>query len=324
MEMDISQMRSFIKQIDWTNLKHVYEIGKSVGNFKKYENIHDFLNRKVRNSTSKDRQSIVSQLINLIEQEGGGGSAEEGDDGEETLENMLSKIQGDADEDGAEEDYYGGGDPEDFQKNSPDKMQKVLRHFFEKLADSPGYIRTPGRKNWDVRKLIKSKFNPIVINDAKHDREKIMEIYFILDSSGSMNEYARTFAGMLKGSRDIVKCYSGMEAHPNKGENGENLNIPYNQSFATDVELWLKKVKPAPGSVFVFWGDTYGMNIRGEETRVRKMLRPYKAYWLGTEVNSRQGYGGSWEQDCLPGSGFRVITPVKDPQSLKEAIKRLK
>jgi hypothetical protein len=151
-----------------------------------------------------------------------------------------------------------------------------------------------------------------------------MEIYFILDSSGSMGAYCRTFTGMLEGSRDLVRTFSGMEAHPNKGENGEKYKSAYKQRFADDLEEWIKKIKPASGSVLVFWGDTIGMNIRGDELKVRKMLRPYRAFWLGTQLSGAYHYGATWEQDCLTDAGFKVIAPVIDSKTMKEAVKRLR
>jgi hypothetical protein len=257
--------------------------------------------------TIEARQSLAARLLSLLKKQ------------------SDAKTKSDNDQHGQEEEeeeeYNGGGDPEDYEDENSQKMRKLLRQLFEKLADTPGYNRIEGRKSWDVRKLTKSKFNPVQTNEAKHARDKMMEIYFVLDSSGSMAEYARTFSHMLKGSKHLVKCYSGMEAHPNRGENGENFFSKYNDSFATDLKNWLKIVKPAPGSVFIFWGDTCGMNIQGEEGIVRRLLRPYKAYWLATSNVSNSSY---WEVPAVREAGFRVLAPITDAISLKNGIKKIK
>lgn len=63
------------------------------------------------------------------------------------------------------------------------------------------------------------------------------------------------------------------------------------------------------------------MNIEGVEQKVRKLLRPYKAYWLGTYKDYEYYV---WEQECLPSAGFKVVAPVSTHAGLRQAVKKIK
>lgn len=198
---------------------------------------------------------------------------------------------------------------------------KELRELFEKLAyERAPYGRTDELEHWDGRKLVLAKANPNKLMRAKSGKEKDASIYFFLDDSGSMRSHAQMFQGLLEASRHVVHVYRGSEAHPVEAVDG-SYESEYIWSFHDQLKRWLDTVRPTPGSVLIFWGDTCDMNIRGDEQKVRKLLRPYRAYWLG--AYKEYGYEG-WEQKCLPAAGFKVIAPVSSPKELRQAVKKIR
>lgn len=200
-------------------------------------------------------------------------------------------------------------------------VRREIRMLFEKLAcERSPYGRTDELEYWDGRKLVLAKANPNKLMRAKSGKEKDASIYFFLDDSGSMRPYAKMFQGLLEASRHIVHVYRGSEAHPVEAVDG-SYESEYIWSFCDQLKKWLDTVRPTPGSVLIFWGDTCDMNIRGDEQKVRKLLRPYRAYWLG--MYKKYDYEG-WEQECLPTAGFKVIAPVSSPKELRQAVKKIR
>lgn len=200
-------------------------------------------------------------------------------------------------------------------------VRRELRILFEKLAcERMPYGRTDELEHWDGRKLVLAKANPNKLMRAKSGKEKDTSIYFFLDDSGSMRPHAQMFQGLLEASRHVVHVYRGSEAHPVEAVDG-SYESEYIWSFCDQLKRWLDIVRPTPGSVLIFWGDTCDMNIRGDEQKVRKMLRPYRAYWLG--MYKKYDYEG-WEQECLPAAGFKVITPVSSQKELRRAVKKIR
>lgn len=209
----------------------------------------------------------------------------------------------------------------DIEKGRGLSVSRELRELFEKLAyERAPYGRTDELEYWDGRKLVLAKANPNNFMRAKSGKEKDTSIYFFLDDSGSMYEHARMFQGLLEASQHVVHVYRGSEAHPVEAVDG-SYQSEYIWSFYDQLKKWIDTVRPAPGSVLIFWGDTCDMNIRGDEQKVRKLLRPYRAYWLGTY--KEYDYEG-WEQKCLPAAGFKVIAPVSSPKELRQAVKKIK
>jgi len=200
-------------------------------------------------------------------------------------------------------------------------VAKELRRLFEKLScERMPYGRTDELEHWDGRKLVLAKANPNKLMRAKSGKEKDASIYFFLDDSGSMRSHAQMFQGLLDASRHVVHVYRGSEAHPVEAVDG-SYKSEYIWSFCDQLKRWLDTVRPTPGSVLIFWGDTCDMNIRGDEQKVRKLLRPYRAYWLG--AYKEYGYEG-WEQKCLPAAGFKVIAPVSSQKELRRAVKKIR
>lgn len=200
-------------------------------------------------------------------------------------------------------------------------VSRELRKLFEKLAfERAPYGRTNELEYWDGRKLVLSKVNPNKLMRAKSGKEKDMGIYFFLDDSGSMYPYAKMFKGLLEASKHVVNTYVGSEAHPEKAVDGSYCT-DYVYSFFEQLKKWIDTVRPAPGSVLIFWGDTCDMNIRGDERKTRRLLRPYRVYWLGTY--KEYNYHG-WEQRYLPAAGFKVVSPVTNLKELRRAIKKIR
>lgn len=209
----------------------------------------------------------------------------------------------------------------DIEQGKGLSVAKELRGLFEKLAyERTPYGRTDELEYWDGRKLVLAKANPNKLMRAKSGKEKDVSIYFFLDDSGSMYPHAQMFQGLLEASRHVVHVYRGSEAHPVEAVDG-SYESEYIWSFCEQLKKWLDTVRPTPGSVLIFWGDTCDMNIRGDEQKVRKLLRPYRAYWLGTY--KEYDYEG-WEQECLPVAGFKVIAPVSSPKELRRAVKKIR
>lgn len=200
-------------------------------------------------------------------------------------------------------------------------VSRELRELFEKLScERMPYGRTDELEHWDGRKLVLAKANPNKLMRAKSGKEKDASIYFFLDDSGSMRAHAQMFQGLLEASRHVVHVYRGSEAHPVEAVDG-SYESEYIWSFCDQLKRWLDTVRPTPGSVLIFWGDTCDMNIRGDEQKVRKLLRPYRAYWLG--MYKKYDYEG-WEQECLPAAGFKVIAPVSSQKELRRAVKKIR
>lgn len=234
---------------------------------------------------------------------------------EEEVEGFSVEVRG------TEVTFGGGGPGITPPVGTIPPVARELCALFEKLAfERAPYGRTAERERWDARLLARGRFVPNRIPVAKSGHEVDHEIYFVLDNSGSMAPHAAMLAALLEASRHVVRVYMGSEAHPQEAADG-SYRAPYRHSFADQLEEWLTAVHPAPGSVLIFWGDTCDMHVRGEEARVRRLLRPYRAYWLGTYI--QDDYSG-WEQPCLPAAGFRVIAPVTTPVELRAAVKRIK
>jgi len=258
---------------------------------------------------------------------------EEAEGEEETEENSDGNLNGNLDEFNIEAEInacFGVGVTEvkkrcdtiaDVEEGNGLAVSRELRKLFEKLAfERAPYGRTDELEYWDGRKLVLSKVNPNKLMCAKSGKEKDMGIYFFLDDSGSMYPYAKMFKGLLEASKHVVNTYVGSEAHPEKAVDGSYCT-DYVHSFFEQLKKWIDTVKPAPGSVLIFWGDTCDMNIRGDERKVRRLLRPYRVYWLGTykEYNYR-----GWEQRYLPAAGFKVVSPVTNLKELRRAIKKIR
>lgn len=200
-------------------------------------------------------------------------------------------------------------------------LQKEIRALLEKLAfERAPYGHTDEQSRWDGKKLALGRFYPHHLPVAKSGREKDHEIYFMLDDSGSMYQHSQMFQSLLEASRHVVRLFVGSEGRPCEEVNG-TFKAEYSHSFAKNLEIFLLHFRPAPGSVLLFWGDTCDMHIRGEELKVRALLRPYRAYWLGTY--EKYDYYG-WEQPSLPKAGFKVVAPVTSPLELRQAIKKIK
>jgi|GEM_PF-4835227 len=297
---------------------------------------------------SDDHSDIIVVPENLISEDVHGGmecaqdiqDAPEREEASSSSENNGDSMDNDGDKcsDGDPEDNIlndietlisfmkigGGASTMDYENNPyVDDVSKELKKLFEKLVnESSPYGRNEGGEFWDTKKLIKAKYNPEFFTPrSKSEREKETNIYLFLDNSGSMSNLTSLFKGLLEYSKKYVNVFTGSEAHPVEGiYNNKEYKTKYIHCFEDQIEEFLKIVKPQPGSIFIFWGDTCDMGIE-DPKRLKQLLRRYKCYWLG--VYCFNNYYG-WEQPKLKESDFKVIAPVTNTKQLLHAIKKIR
>ena len=283
------------------------------------------------------REEASSEDGNDGEQNSDGEGQDSSSNGKEGEQNSDGEGQ-DSSSNGKEGEQNSDGEGQDFLMKELEKaifggghimnetesiiiVKKQLKKLFEKLSlERSPYGRENGREFWDSKKLVKAKINPEFFKESrgKSEKEKEHNIYMFLDNSGSMDHLCGLFKGMLQYSSKFVNVFTGSEAHPC---DGENYKKEYEHSFYIQMKEWIKEVKPAYGSILIFWGDTCDLNIYKDEQKIKKLLSNFKCYWLGVyENNSYKG----WEQPKLKKAGFNVIAPVTNPLELESAIKKIR
>lgn len=111
-----------------------------------------------------------------------------------------------------------------------ERMFTVVRDQFERLAAEPDPSdREPeGDEVWNARRIVKAYWRPDIYPIAKQNLARSPEnIYFILDTSGSMQEFADVAASLAAGALGLVHLYHGSEAHPQvRIDRSEPLHSP--------------------------------------------------------------------------------------------------
>lgn len=127
----------------------------------------------------------------------------------EDIEKMLKAIG-----------HGGGGASMDLKlklKRPEERLFQVIQEQFTRLGGEPdpSDFLDDGEATWNVRKLLMARADPGVIMRARRDWAKSPEdIYFVLDTSGSMSSFAATIAACAAGALGLVHLFHGMEAHP--------------------------------------------------------------------------------------------------------------
>lgn len=146
-------------------------------------------------------------------------SGEAGKAGEYTGELDDDWEEDEEEEEGRSRPTGGGGDQ--IRANnaaSPEQsIFEVIKQMLEALAVSPDYADRDdlGEDVYDLRRIIAARASPMMLNNAKRDRPVIVEdMYLMLDTSGSVSEYAGKIAAMAAGAAGLVHIFTGTEARP--------------------------------------------------------------------------------------------------------------
>lgn len=147
-------------------------------------------------------------------------------------------------------------------------------------------------------------------------------IYLIMDTSGSVSHFSNLILQVINTAKlpANVNIWSGSEAHPNKNEkNGKS--VKYIHSFFEDLKRFIKKETPPLGSIFIFWGDLHDVNIRGEEAKIKKLLLPYRAFWLHC-CDDTCNYKGCEKKEARM-AGFKIFKKISSVEKFNRALKTI-
>lgn len=295
--------------------------------------------------------------------------------------------------------YGGGGKTLDLDlpmRKPEERLFHTVQEAFMRLAGEPDVSdKVPdGTEAWWAKKLAVARWKPQTVPTAKHDWVRSPEdIYFILDTSGSVSQWANIIAAMAAGALGLVHLYHGPEAHPTfqilrntplktpsafkglgreygtvrEGKDGgktaekqkdvcNTAVVGYDKFWGahrlshcwdTDLEWWLKQVKPAYGSRLIFWGDTMSVNFKDPQY-IKRLLRPYRFVWMlpfGLDEWKRHYMGrglavgdvpdfdkllqnptaySSCEYLKLLAVGLQVIGNASSPGGMRDALRRVK
>jgi len=239
----------------------------------------------------------------------------------------------------------GGGSQASFSSASLiSSAQRRIKEFLSLLSSEQDISsKVEGFDYFDSRKMVKARLNPSVISNAKYSRPKLGGVYFFVDVSGSVSYLAEFILNLLFGgiSLEGIRVFIGSEAHPEReilAEEKKNLKEilddwwkkpknskiffqEYGESFDADLEGFLKKCKPSVGSVFVFFGDLHDIHIK-DPKKVKKLLAPYKSYWLHTHED-KPCYSGC-EIERAKKAGFNMLFEVNSEEGLLRAIRKVR
>lgn len=283
--------------------------------------------------------------------------AQENKKNNETLKKQLEQLKekyGDIDNENKKSDitlsqntsrkigYGGGGSRMDDAKNPDLATFRAIQDFLIRLASDDAPVgKVEGKDKWDPTKIIKSRFNADFIN-AKFSRPKERNIWFIIDDSGSVSQFAEFIMSMIQGGSNIVKVVHGSEAKPCNLLSLPKVNSPkvlglrdlqqfttweqeFNHSFIVCLETFIKECGVRSGDVLVFWGDLMDALESSYDTpeMFRRILRSYKCYWLLSHDGSSDYYGNHTE--IIENSkAFKMFYNINNAQALRKTIQKIK
>jgi hypothetical protein len=238
--------------------------------------------------------------------------------------------------------YGGGGRRMDDAKDADLTTFRLIQQFLVKLASDPSPMgKEDGEARWDPVKLIKSRFNA-GFNNAKFSRPKERNIWFIVDNSGSVSQFAEFIISMIQGASNVVKVVMGSEAKPTHLLDLPKVNRPkalklrdlydhtvweqdFKKSFLVCLKTFLKECNVRRGDILVFWGDL--MDALESETDTphlfRKLLRGYKCYWLLSHDGTKR-YRNNHTSIIEESKAFKIFYEVYDALTLRQIIKKIK
>jgi len=238
--------------------------------------------------------------------------------------------------------YGGGGARMDDANDTDFNTFKSIQDFLIKLAsDDAPMGRLEGKAKWDGNKIVKSRFNGD-FNNAKFDRPKERNIWFIVDDSGSVSRFAEFIMSMIQGAANVVNVVHGSEAKPCNWVKLPKVNKPkilrlsdldtykvwhqeFKYSFIECLENFIKECEIKIGDVLVFWGDLMDALESNTDTPevFRKLLRSYKCYWLLSH-NGNSPYYGNHTRVIEMSKAFKMLYEINDSISLRKAIQKIK
>lgn len=238
--------------------------------------------------------------------------------------------------------YGGGGARMDDAKNADIATFRAIQEFLLKLASDPSPMgKLEGKEKWDPIKIVKSRFNGDFGN-AKFSRPKERNIWFIVDDSGSVSQFAEFIMSMIQGATNVVNVVHGSEAKPCNWIKLPKVNRPkvlrlydlqrftiwkqqFKHSFIECLKTFLKECKIQNGDVLVFWGDLMDAleGLVDTPAMFRKLLRKYKCYWLLSH-NGNSSYHGNHTGIIEKSKAFKMLYNINNSNLLKKAIQKIK
>lgn len=238
--------------------------------------------------------------------------------------------------------YGGGGARMDDAKNVDIATFRAIQEWLLKIASDPSPMgKLEGKEKWDSVKIIRSRFNGDLGN-AKFSRPKERNIWFIVDDSGSVSQFAEFIMSMIQGASNVVNVVYGSEAKPCnwirlpkvnrpkvlKLRDLERFTVwkqPFQYSFIECLKTFIKECKVQNRDVLVFWGDLMDALEGSIDTPAmfRKVLRNYKCYWLLSH-NSNSLYRGNHTSIIEKSKAFKMLYNINNSNLLKKAIQKIK
>lgn len=282
---------------------------------------------------NQEHNETLKQQLKQLQQQFGDTDNEKSEKSEVTLAQNTSRRVG----------YGGGGARMDDAKGADLATFRAIQEFLLKLSsDESPMGKLEGREKWDPVKLVKSRFNPAKIPNARFSRPRERRIWFIVDDSGSVSRFAEFIVSMIQGAASVVNVVHGSEAKPCHWIKLPRVNRPkalslwdlerfetwtqeFDHSFLTCLATFIKECKVMPGDVLVFWGDLMDACESSQDSPAlfRKLLRKYKCYWLLSHDGTDSYYGNdTWLIE--ESKAFNMFYDVNNAQALRKAIKKIK
>lgn len=217
----------------------------------------------------------------------------------------------------------GGGRQINTALYSPNKNLKLLKALKGCLSSRQPFgvdLFTEGKKVYK-KNLVKGCILPHKILDCFKDTKK-GGIYIIMDTSGSVEHFSKLILEVLHTANlpDNVSVWSGSEAHPNKNEK-TGRSYEYEHDFFLDLKRFLSIENPPIGSKLIFWGDLHDVYIKNNVSKIRKLLIPYKAFWLHC-CDEKCDYIGCEKEEARK-AGFKIFKNVNSTDKFIRAIKTI-
>lgn len=242
---------------------------------------------------------------------------------EEEAKKILDEDEGNAKP--QETIHLGGGGGRQINTvlYSPNKNLKLLKTLKGCLSSRQPFgidVFTEGKKVYK-KDFVKGCILPHKILDCFKD-SKQGGIYIIMDTSGSVEHFSKMILEVLHTAKlpDNVYVWSGSEAHPNKNEK-TGRSYEYEHDFFLDLKRFLSIENPPIGSKLIFWGDLHDVYIKNKEAKIRKLLIPYKAFWLHC-CDEKCNYVGCEKEEARK-AGFKIFKNVNSTDKFVCAIKTI-
>jgi hypothetical protein len=313
-------------------------------------------NSKSNSKSQEDQKQTSNTNSNSFEQKARQ-TAQKNKKSNETLRKQLKQLEqeyGDIDNEGKKSEvhlsqntsrkvgYGGGGCRMDDAKALDIATFRAIQDFLTKLASDDSPVgKEEGKSKWDPVKIVKSRFNADFVN-AKFSRPKERNIWFIVDDSGSVSQFAEFIMSMIQGASNVVNVAHGSEAKPCNLIKLPKVNTPkvlrlrnlgsfttweqeFNHSFIKCLNTFIKECEVQNGDVLVFWGDLMDALESSYDTSesFRRILRKYKCYWLLSH-DGDSSYRGNHTEIIEESRVFKMFYNINNAKALRKAITKIK